>query len=150
MSPATTLSEQYERIQWDRSHRAPSIEEMFGWQHTPDPSLPDPSPLIANLALGAVEALAGVREPEQIGRWLMPAVYQQLLRKHTAVSRRQTEARRRANRPTFSLGSTRITRVADGVAEGCATVSNGSRVRAVAIRLEAIDHRWRATELHIL
>jgi hypothetical protein len=39
---------------------------------------------------------------------------------------------------------------ADGVAEVCAVVSHGERFRAIALRLEGIDGRWRCTVLQLL
>lgn len=140
----------YARIQWNHAHRAPSIEEMFGWQHTADPALGDPGVLLRNVALGAVESLAGARSPEQIERWLLPSVFHQLLRKHTLISRRQSESKKRAPRPAFRIASSRVCRVNAGVAEGVVVVTNGARARAVAMRFEALDRRWRVTELRIL
>jgi Family of unknown function (DUF6459) len=155
IAPATSETQddsrsRYDRIQWNHAHRAPSIEEMFGWQHTEDAGLADPDVLLKNVALGAVECLAGVRNPEQIERWLMPAVFHQLLRRHTLVGRRHSAEGGRAPRSAFRIVSSRLCRVNAGVAEGSVVVSNGKRARAVAIRFEALDHRWRATELRIL
>jgi hypothetical protein len=43
----------------------------------------------------------------------------------------------------------RVAEPAAGVAELCATVETGRRVRAIAIRLEAQHGRWRCTRLQL-
>ena len=43
----------------------------------------------------------------------------------------------------------RATQPADGVAEICATIQVGDRVRAVALRVEEHRDRWRCTRLQL-
>ncbi|MFP5347666.1 MAG: Rv3235 family protein [Actinomycetes bacterium] len=43
----------------------------------------------------------------------------------------------------------RVCEPADGVVEGCGVVVQGDRVRAVAVRLEGMDGRWRATAVEV-
>ena len=43
----------------------------------------------------------------------------------------------------------RVCLPADGVAEASAVVIDADRVRAVAVRLEGLDGRWRATALEV-
>jgi hypothetical protein len=38
----------------------------------------------------------------------------------------------------------------DGVVEAVVIVRGRARARAVAIRLEGLDRRWRATAIHVL
>ena len=45
--------------------------------------------------------------------------------------------------------SVRIGEPRDGVVEACALVSDGGRLRAVAVRMEGLDGRWRVTALEI-
>jgi hypothetical protein len=40
-----------------------------------------------------------------------------------------------------------VSEPADGVAEACAVVDTGPRRRAIALRLEGLDGRWRCTQL---
>jgi Family of unknown function (DUF6459) len=130
--------------------RVNALEEMFGRQPTGSAELPDPAPLVRNLAFGTVLALLGEQRPEQIGRWLMPGVFSKISRHYATAARAQLRAAGRARRIPASLGTTRLSTVADGVVEASATVIVGGRTRAVALRLEGFDHRWFATELHVL
>ena len=43
----------------------------------------------------------------------------------------------------------RVCEPADGGVEGCAVVVVHGRVRAVAVRLEGMDGRWRATAVEV-
>lgn len=128
----------------------PVVEAMFEPQRTPSSSLPDPGPLVRNLARCMVEILAGVRDPEQIARWLEPSVYTQLLARAVIAARARQASGRRAAMPTISMGSCRIDHPADGAIEAVAIVHTPARVRAVVMRLTGIDGRWRATELAVL
>jgi hypothetical protein len=46
--------------------------------------------------------------------------------------------------------SMRVFEPRDGVVEGTVILNTGNRVRAVAIRLEGMDNRWRAAVLGVL
>jgi len=126
------------------------VEEMFERQRTPTAALPDPSPLVRNLARCVVEIIAGVRDPEQISRWLEPGVYAQLLTRVVIAARARQAKARRISMPTISMGSCRIDHPTDDAIEAVAIVHTPVRVRAVVMRLVGIDGRWRATELSIL
>jgi hypothetical protein len=77
-------------------------------------------------------------------------VYKHLL-KRTVIAARGRDARKQpAGRPAFTIAATRITEPADGVVEATVVVLGKARTRAVAIRLEGFDSRWRATALHVL
>ena len=122
----------------------------FGQQPSIDELLPSPEPLVANLTRCVIEILAGARELEQISRWVTDDVYKHLL-KRVLISSRGRQARgQTAMRPTFALGSSIITRPSAGVVEAVVIVNGRVRSRAVAIRLEGLDRRWRATAIHVL
>ncbi|WP_430592444.1 Rv3235 family protein [Humidisolicoccus flavus] len=127
-----------------------SVEEHFGYQRTSTCDLPDPRLMLENLSRSIIEILAGVRDPEQISRWVSESTYRHVV--HRAVSaRRARDLRRRApSRPTISLGGSRAFHPCDGIVEGTVVVHGGNRSRAVVIRLEGIDGRWRATEIAVL
>ena len=55
-----------------------------------------------------------------------------------------------ALRPTFTIGSVIVCEPRDGVVEASVVVRGRARVRAVALRLEGLDSRWRATAVHVL
>jgi hypothetical protein len=49
-----------------------------------------------------------------------------------------------------ALGRTIITEPSDGVVEAVVVIHGRARPRSVALRLEGLDHRWRATAVHVL
>lgn len=125
-------------------------EDFFGHQPTATSELPDPRPLLENLARCVVEILAGARDLEQIARWVTDEVHQHLL-KRVVLSARARRAKGIApTRPTFTIGSTLLCEPRDGVVEAVVVVSGRARTRAVAVRLEGLDRRWRATAIHVL
>lgn len=125
-------------------------EEFFDYQPTSTADLPDPRPLVENLTRFVVEILAGARELEQIARWVTDDVYRTLL-KRQAISARARAARGRAVvRPAFAIGSVMLCEPRDGIIEAVVVVNSRARSRAVAIRLEGLDRRWRASAIHVL
>ncbi|GAA3652817.1 Rv3235 family protein [Microbacterium marinilacus] len=126
------------------------VEEHFAPQHAPTASLPDPEPLLTALTRGVLEVLAGVREPEQLARWLTDEPYRSLVTRAALAVRARSARRAPAMRPVYALRSIRHSSPADGVVEAVVVVETPQRTRAVALRLEGIDRRWRATSLSVL
>ncbi|GLJ61086.1 hypothetical protein GCM10017576_12150 [Microbacterium barkeri] len=134
-----------------RSHRTEEdVEELFAPQRTSSAELPDPAPLVAALTRGILEALAGTREVDQLARWLAEETYLKLVQRAN-LSRRARSARRLpAQRPVFTVRAMRQMAPADGVVEVVVIVAMPDRTRALAMRLEGLDRRWRATDIRIL
>ena len=130
------------------SHFEP--DEFFGQQPTPRSSLPSPEPLIENLTRCVIEILAGARDLEQIARWVSDDVYRHLLKRVVLSTRARQAKGARVKRPLFSIGSLSMCEPKDGVVEAVVIVHGRARTRAVAIRLEGLDHRWRATAINVL
>jgi Family of unknown function (DUF6459) len=126
------------------------LDTYFQRQPTRRSELPDPLPLLENLSRSVVEVLAGAREVEQIARWLSEGVYAQLLRRSVLASRGRSARRTGVTRPVYALGGIRVCEPADGVIEATVLLHGRIRTRALAIRLEGLDTRWRATALHVL
>ena len=125
-------------------------DEFFGHQPTSSDDLPNPEPLLENLTRCVIEILAGARDLEQISRWVSDDVYRHLL-KRVVLSTRARQAKGGAVvRPAFSIGSTTICEPRDGVVEAVVIVRGRARTRAVALRLEGLDRRWRATAINVL
>ena len=125
-------------------------DEFFGQQPSRREALPDPAPLLENLTRCVIEILAGARELEQIARWVSDDVYRHLLKRVVISTRARAATGRRVTRPTFTIGSTTICEPRDGVVEAVVIVRGRARVRAVAVRLEGLDKRWRATAVNVL
>lgn len=133
-----------------RGSRALEIQEFFEPQRTGSATLPDPAPLLRNLTIGVMESLAGVREVEQLARWLSEEAFWSVLTRVNLAARARSARGTPAARPQQRIISVRHSSPADGVVEGVVLVQTRTRTRAVAIRMEGIDRRWRATSLALL
>ncbi|CAN5217419.1 hypothetical protein BH11ACT4_BH11ACT4_02560 [soil metagenome] len=127
-----------------------SPDEFFGQQPSSTSTLPDPAPLIENLTRCVIEILAGARDLDQISRWVTDDVYRHLLKRVVLSTRARQAKGQRATRPNFSIGSTTVCEPRDGVVEAVVIVRGRARTRAVALRLEGLDQRWRATAINVL
>jgi hypothetical protein len=130
--------------------RAAELDEYFAPQRTHSHDLPTPDPLLRNLTLGVLEVLAGVREIEQLARWLTEDAYRSLVTRANLATRARSARGVPAVRPVHRILSVRECAPADSVVEAVVIVSGPARTRAVAIRLEGMDRRWRATSLALL
>ena len=121
-------------------------DAFFAPQPTPSGALPDPGPVVAGVVQAVVEVLSGARPAAQLLRWLSADVY-------AGVQRRAAlAARMRGRRPLARRATVRrvvLSSPRDGVAEAAVVVQDGQRVRAVALRLEGLDGRWRVTALEV-
>ncbi|MFP5336653.1 MAG: Rv3235 family protein [Actinomycetes bacterium] len=118
-------------------------------QPTPSGHLPDPGTTARALVQAVVEVLAGTRPAAQLVRWLSADVYAALQRRAALAARlaRPAAASGPARRPV--VRAVRTSAPADGVVEASAVVLDRGRIRAVAVRLEGLDGRWRATALEV-
>lgn len=125
-------------------------DDFFGHQPSPRSQLPDPEPLLINLTRCVIEVLAGARELDQLARWVSDDVYRHLLKRVVLSARARAVKGQRAQRPTITIGRVIITEPRDGVVEAVVIVHSRVRVRAVALRLEGLDRRWRASAINVL
>lgn len=91
-----------------------------------------------------LEALAGLRPVAQLGVWAESEVCRVVARRTAAANRCQDR-----RRTIGSLRSLHVSSPATGVAEVCAVVQFGDRVRALALRIEAGEAQWRCTDLRL-
>lgn len=125
-------------------------DDFFAVRRTPSAELPDPVPLLTNLAHGVLEVLAGVREVDQLARWLAEDAFRTLVVRTGLATRARSARGVAAKRPVHRVVSVRSMSPADGVTEGVVVVEGPHRTRAIALRLEGSDGRWRATSLALL
>lgn len=109
---------------------------------TPSTSLPDARRWAGQFVQAAIEVAAGLRPPSQLVRWTSEEVQACLTRRASLAKRLDASPTRRA-----VVGSVRVCHPQDGVAEASAVVTQGERARAVAVRMEGLDGRWRVTAL---
>lgn len=126
------------------------IDEFFAPQRSTTSELPDPEPLLRNLAHCAIEALAGARELDQLARWVTDEVYRRLQKRVVLAARSRRARGVTAQRPVFTVGRLHRCEPADGIIEAVLIVQQRHRFRAVAIRLEGFDTRWRASVIAVL
>ncbi|MDR6866371.1 hypothetical protein J2Y69_000963 [Microbacterium resistens] len=124
--------------------------EDFAPQPTPSEELPDPLPLVQGLTHGVLEVLAGVREVDQLARWFTADAYRTLTIRAGLSARARSARGIVPTRPVYRILSTHCSSPADGVVESVVVVAGAARTRAVVIRLEGMDRRWRATTLAVL
>ncbi|WP_243076933.1 Rv3235 family protein [Microbacterium sp. SS28] len=127
-----------------------AYEDYFAPQRTPSADLPDPEPFLRNLTIGVFETLSGVREVEQLARWVTEEAFRALVVRSNLTARARSARGVPARRPVHSILSIRHSAPADGVVEAVVIVASPARTRAVAMRLEGMDGRWRATSLAVL
>lgn len=123
-------------------------EQVFGHQATPRSDLPDPHEWAAHLAQAIVEVMAGSRSAPQVIRWTTSEVYAVIARRH-AVAARRTALRGHGPRTRAVVKRVIVCEPADGVAEASAVVIDGTRVRALAMRMVGQDGRWRVEALQV-
>lgn len=126
------------------------LHEYFAPQPTSTSDLPDPAPLIEGLTRGVLEVLAGVREVDQLARWLAEDAFRKLVIRANLSARARSARAVAPARPVFEILTVRHSSPADGVVEAVVIVAGPGRSRAVAMRLEGLDRRWRATSLAVL
>lgn len=123
---------------WDEQEHARPADERS--------ALPDPRRTAATLAVAVIEVLNGTRPASQLVRWTSQDV-------QTALARRAAVNSRVARHPTTArppiVKRVRVCEPSTGIAETSAVVVSPDRVRALAIRLEATEGRWRATALEV-
>ena len=125
-------------------------EEYFGVQFSRTQDLPDPVESLKVLATGVVEVIAGTRQVDQLARWLSDDVYQRLQFRARRAEAQRIEQGVKAHYQNLRVGGLRTCSPRDGVIESVVLLSSRSRTRAVTIRLEGINSRWRATSVSVL
>jgi hypothetical protein len=94
--------------------------------------------------------LAGARDLDQLARWVTDDVYRNLSKRVVLAARARRVKGQAPRRPAFTLGNVITCEPADGVVEAVIMVHQRPRSRAVAIRLEGLDQRWRASAISVL
>ncbi|MCW4458444.1 Rv3235 family protein [Microbacterium sp. MPKO10] len=145
---------------YEHSHAPPALparcgiadpDSEFTFLRTSASELPDPEPLLINLTRSVIEVIAGARDLEQLSRWISEDVYRALVKQAVISARARSLKNQNAVRPIVHVGTVHVQMPVDDVCEAVIMVQVGrTRARAVAIRLEGIDHRWRATSIGVL
>ena len=113
-------------------------------------ALPDPGQTARALALCVVEILSGAREVDSIARWVTEDVHRHLQQRSALAARSRSARRSPLQRPSLRAERVVCCSPSDGVVEATVVVHGRSHARAVAIRLEVRNARWRATAVGVL
>ncbi|WP_315097587.1 Rv3235 family protein [uncultured Cellulomonas sp.] len=106
----------------------------------------DPAAVARAIALASLEVLSGRRSVAQLARWLTPGVFESL-QVRAGLTQRVLGTTGGSRAPV--LRRARSCRVGSHVLEATVVADDGSRVRAVALRLEGHRGAWRVTALEI-
>ncbi len=99
--------------------------------------MPDPAVWTHRLVPAVLECLSGLRQAGQLSRMVTPLLRQRLARRSAIAKRRGIRGVRAPQ-----VLKVHICRPVERVAEAAVVVRIDGRVRAVALRLEAVDDRW--------
>lgn len=110
----------------------------FDRQATARLDLPSARQWSMRLVHALVEVVNGARPAAQLTRWITPEVMSQL---QSHLSRNKM--------PQLVVRSIHVHETDDGVAEVSSVFGTPNRSFALAIRLEGLDGRWRATNLEV-
>lgn len=113
-------------------------------------ALPDPEPILQALATGIVEVISGVRSVDQIASLVSAQVYDKLRQKVAQRAQLDAQSGRPKLAPKFAVRKVHQESPRPGIIESVVLLSSAVRTRAVTIRLEPINKRWRATDISIL
>ncbi|MEN9749915.1 MAG: hypothetical protein RL149_993 [Actinomycetota bacterium] len=128
------------------------IEEAdyFGEQYCKREELDCPDQLLRMLAPAVVEVIAGVRNISQLAAHLSEDVYNRLRDRSIRVAQDRAKRGEAAMAPKLRVANMLNQEPRDGVVESVVLVQSPTRTRAVTIRLEGINHRWRATAVSLI
>lgn len=133
-----------------RAKNSIDSDEFFGRQNNTSEELGDPSQIIRMVAKGVVEVMAGMRDVNQLGVWLSDDVFLRLRERATQAKQARAARSEAVSRPTFEITQMRMQSPADGVIEAVVLLQGPTRLRAVTLRLEGYNQRWRTTTLAVL
>lgn len=132
------------------SRTAVRSDAFFAPQRTSSDELPSAEVFIRNVVRGVLEVFAGVREAEQLARWTTEDVYRAIVVRAGLAARARSARRMAAPRDVHEIRSVHLFSPVDGVFEATVIASARTRTRAIALRIEGHDGRWRVTALALL
>lgn len=133
-----------------RRFRKTNKDELFDYQPTGTGALPPAKEFVETFVPQVLETIHGLREVRTFSKNMNQAVFNAIEARAASAKLRSQVAKQPSPRPVFALGNVIISEPRDGVCEAAAVVHGPTRVRAVALRLEGLDNRWKATSFRML
>ena len=109
---------------------AAELNQYFAPQRTSTADLPDPETFLRNISRGVLEIFAGVREVDQLARWLTEDAYRKLVTRANLAARARSARGIPAKRPVHQIVSVRHSSPADGIVEGVVIVRGPARTQS--------------------
>lgn len=134
----------------EHASAAVRTDAFFAPQRTSAAHLPSAEIFVRNVVRGALEVFAGVREAEQLARWTTEDVYRAVVVRAGLAARARSARRTPVPRDVHEIRSVHLSSPADGVVEATVIAAARTRTRAIALRIEGLDGRWRVTALALL
>ena len=131
-------------------HNPREEAEYFGEQYSSTIDLEPPEPLLRILATAIVEVMAGVRNINQLGSLLSEDVFLRLRERSIRVAQIRARNGEATRAPQLTVSDLHVEHTRDGVIESVVLVHSPSRTRAVSIRLEGVNRRWRAQSVSVI
>lgn len=147
---STNANTSANKVQQHRIKNLVESNDYFGPQYNSTSELPNPDASLQVLATGVVEVIAGTRSIDQLARLLSDEVYQRLSRRAIEARQRRDALGQKTHYQNFSVLNMMNSSPRDGVIESVVLLNAQRRTRAVTIRLEGINNRWRATSVSVL
>jgi len=133
-----------------KAKRKRVMDPFEGMVELPKVDLPDPAPLLPAIATMVIEVISGTRSVDQVANLVSDQVYEKLRGRISAKQAATATAIRPPLMPKFVVGKIRSESPIKGVVESVVLVTTQARTRAVAIRLEPVHDKWRATSISVL
>ena len=133
-----------------RRYRQAKKDELFDYQPTGTGALPPVKEFVELFIPQVLETIHGLREVRTFAKHMNQTVFTAIEARAASAKLRSQVAKKPSPRPVFTLGNVIISEPRDGVCEAAAVVHGPTRVRAVALRLEGLDNRWKATSFRML
>lgn len=124
--------------------------DFFGEQYSSTRTLGSPLPLLRVLAPAVVEVMAGTRNIAQLGSLVSEEVFLRLRERSVQMAQHRARVGKQAKTPTLSVADVHVEHLRDGIVESVVLVHSPNRTRAVTIRLEGINRRWRAQRVSVI
>lgn len=124
--------------------------EYFGEQYSSTAELEPPDNLLRVLATAVIEVMAGVRNINQLGSLLSEDVFLRLRERSIRVAQDRARRGEPTRAPNLTVADLHIEHTRDGVVESVVLVHSPSRTRAVTIRLEGVNRRWRVQSVAVI
>ena len=106
--------------------------------------------VLRSLAVSAVEIIAGARDLEQLTRWVTDDVYAHLRVRVSIAARARAITGVVADRPVLWVERVTMSPTATGGFDAVILVHDKRRPHVVALQVEGVPQRWRATVLAVL